>query len=230
MVNNRLVKPLYLLPLFLIGCAPTPGPKLKTVAKAPVESGWTEISDAETGISIAIPNGWREGIAPARPTPDSQSMGSETGGEAGTSIPPELQNLQKELEQADQAVNAKVMAALREKGIILVANDGSRTLPAEIPTRISVQRYKDVNSLEAVKEAEATHLFNEDKPTDVDLPAGKAIRFIADGQNRIGDRETHVSYCFIDGDTGYALRLTSTNNPDVVLNNERKVAESFRKQ
>lgn len=214
----------------LLGCAPTPGPKLKVVAKAPLESGWTEISDAETGISVAIPNGWREGIAPARPTPDSQSLGSDTGGDAGASLPPDLQNLQKELDQADQAVNAKVMAGLREKGIILIANDGSRTLQAEIPTRISVQRFKDVNSLDAVKEAEAAQLFSEEKPTEVELPAGKAIRFVADGQNRIGDRETHVSYCFIDGNTGYALRLTSTNNPDVVLNNERKVAESFRKQ
>jgi len=221
---------LYLLPLAILGgCAAEAGPKLKTVAQAPLEPGWTQISDAETGISIAIPSGWRQGVSPSVAAIDPQMLGIGTGA-SSDGAQPDLQGMQSAIEDSNKADADKKLKALREKGIILIANDGSRTLPAEIPTRIYVQMFKNVGSLDAVRDAEATNLFNEENPTEVELPVGKAIRFVADVQNRIGDRETHVSYCFIDGNVGYALRLTSTNNPGIVLDNERKVAESFRKQ
>ena len=62
----------------------------------------------------------------------------------------------------------------------------------------------------------------------MDLPVGKAMRLNAQGRNRIGDEECHVSYIFLDGNDAYVLRFASTNSPDAILSIEKDVAKTFR--
>ena len=64
--------------------------------------------------------------------------------------------------------------------------------------------------------------------TVVHLPVGDAVRLKAQGRNRIGDEECHVSYVFLNGPDAYVLRFASTNAPEAILSVEKNVAQTFR--
>ena len=144
---------------------------------------------------------------------------------------PQLAQLNQQMQQEDAEAEKKTLARMREKeGIVLHCVDGSKVTPAEEPTRLFVKYLPNAGqaTLEDAGHAEASDQHREMKKEIVELPVGKVMRLTAQGQNRIGDQECHVSYIFLDGNDEYVLRFASTNNPDVILSIEKQVADSFR--
>ena len=223
------MKRLILAALLLAGCKHAAGPALKNAAPPSLVAGWTPVSDADSGVSLSLPPGWRVGV------PRAFDPGSLVNGGADAANPNPLDpglaemaaGMRKEGEDAEQAALAK----LREKeGIVLHCVDGSKPAVAEEPTRLYVKKLPDAGyaTLADAATAEKQDAHREAKTEEVDLPVGKAARLLAQGQNKIGDVECHVSYVFLDGPDAYVLRFASTNNPSAILDVERGVAETFR--
>ena len=213
--------------LALLGCHRAEAPHLKAAAPpAPGTSGWTAASDPETGVSIALPPGWREGVAK---TLDAASL---MGGDADLSNAGGAASVMgAELDKQNAQMEKQELAKMRkDEGIVLHCTDGSKPIPAEAPTRLYVKKIPDAgySTLEDGAAAEKSDAHRSMKVSIVDLPVGKAARLVAKGQNRIGDVECHISYVFLDGPDAYVLRFASTNAPDAILGIERNVAESFR--
>ncbi len=220
------VRRLLALPLLLLVGCKHPGPPLKAAAPPDLgSSGWTTAFDKESGVSIAIPPGWRMGVA--RTLDASSLMG---GGDLGSAGGP-AQEMGAQLMREDAAMEKRELATLREKqGIVLHCTDGSKPIPAEEPTRIYVKKIPKAGygNLDEAGVAEQQDQHRSMDKSIVDLPVGKAVRLVAKGQNRIGDQECHVSYVFLDGADAYALRFASTNAPDAILRIEKDVARTFR--
>ena len=213
--------------LVLVGCKHAVAPALKAAAPPALgASGWTAASDPETGVSIALPPGWRKGVAKTLDT--ASLMGGDAdlsnAGGAASEMGAELDKQNAEMEKQEFAKMRK------DEGIVLHCTDGSKPIPAEEPTRLYVKKIPDAgySTLEDGAAAEKSDAHRSMKVSIVDLPVGKAARLVAKGQNRIGDVECHVSYVFLDGPDAYILRFASTNAPDAILGIERNVAESFR--
>lgn len=223
----------------MIGCGHKSGPPLVNAAPPVLPTGWTLASDPESGAMIGIPGGWRKGV-PRSQDPNSiiGSMGSPEGmtsAEGASSpeggMPAELQNMADQSRKEDDAMEQKTLQRLREKeGIVLHCVDGSKPIVAEEPTRIYVKKIPNAGyaTLNVAAEAEQAAGHRSMKGTMVDLPVGKAWRLVAQGQNRIGDLECHVSYVFVDGDDAYVLRFASTNAPEAIMSIEGEVAKTFR--
>lgn len=220
------VRRLPFLLLLLAGCK-HPGTTLKAAAPPDLgASGWTTAFDRESGVSIALPPGWRVGVAHAFNPADLMGGNPDLGAAGGPA-----QEMGAQLVREDAAREKAELQTLREKqGIVLHATDGSKPLPPEEPTSIAVKKEPGVNygSLDDAAVAEQQDGHREMKKSVVDLPVGKAVRLVAQGQNRIGDVECHVSYVFLNGPDAYVLRMTSTNNPDAIMAVEKGVAQSFR--
>ena len=213
--------------LLLWGCKHAEAPRLKAAAPIALgSSGWTAASDRESGVSIALPPGWRVGVA--KVVDASSLMGGET---AVASVAGQANEMGAELEKQNAEVERTTLAKMRkEENIVLHCTDDSKPLPAEEPTRIYVKRLPNAGyaTLDDASLAEKQDAHRSMTVSTVDLPVGKAARLVAKGQNRIGDVECHVSYVFLDGPEVYVLRFASTNNPDAILNIEKDVATSFR--
>ena len=213
--------------LALLGCHRAEAPHLKAAAPPALgASGWTAASDPETGVSIALPPGWRTGVARTFEASSLMSGDTDLAGAGGpaSAMGAELEKQNAEMEKASLAKMRK------DEGIVLHCTDGSKPIPAEEPTRIYVKRIPDAGyaTLADASLAEKQDAHRSMTVSTVDLPVGKASRLVAKGQNRIGDVECHVSYVFLDGPDAYVLRFASTNNPDAILNVEKDVATSFR--
>ena len=215
--------------LGLAGCKHAVAPALKDVPPPTLgNSGWTTAFDKESGVSLALPPGWRVGV-PKTFDPASM-MGSAGAGDVAAAAGP-AQEMGTELAKMDADQERKQLAKLREKeNIVLHCVDGSKPTPAEEPTRIYVKKLKDAGyaTLDDAALAEKQDAHRSMEVTTVDLPVGKAARLKAQGQNRIGDVECHVGYVFLDGPDAYVLRFASTNNPEAILSVEKNVAQSFR--
>jgi len=215
------------LTLALLGCKHGSGVALINPGPSPVPPGWSYALDNETGVSVCLPSGWRMGVP--RTMPSTPVMGEEGG--TPPPMDPALSQLTKELDAQSAAMEKEILAKMREKdGIVLHAVDGSKTTIAEEPTRLFVKYIPDAGwaNLDDAGHAEASSQHREMKKDIVDLPVGKAMRLTAQGRNRIGDEECHVSYIFLDGNDAYVLRFASTNSPDAVLSIEKDVAKTFR--
>ena len=215
------------LPFLLIAGCKHPAPLLKAAPPPDLgNSGWTTAFDKESGVSLALPPGWRVGVAR---TFDPSSL---TGGGADpNALGGPAQEMGAQLEKMGAAQEKEALARMREKeGIVLHCTDGSKPTIAEEPTRIYVKRLKDAghSNLEDAAVAEQQDEHVSMKKSVVDLPVGKAERLVAEGQNRIGDQECHVSYVFLDGNDAYVLRFASTNNPQAIMAIEKDVARTFR--
>ena len=202
-------------------------PALKNPGPAAVVAGSTPVADAESGVSLLIPIGWRVGVP--RNMPTLPTTGEEAAPPSG--MDPALAQMAQGMEAENAEAEKKELARMREKeGIVLHCVDGSKPTIAEEPTRLYVKRIPDAGLSElndaAVAEQQDAH--RNMKKEIVDLPVGKAMKLTAKGQNRIGDEECHVSYIFLDGNDEYILRFASTNNPDAILSIEKQVAQSFR--
>ncbi len=235
--------PYLLLSLAILSGCHKSGEPFKPVAAATLAPGWTKARDAESGLSLAMPPGWRVGM------PRGQGGGFATGGGyssnpgvadmigggGGAGVDPAARGGMPEgendpnLQAARAAAERKALAELRKTGVLIQAvNDASGTMGEE-PTRFYLQEYKDCGGLEALKAQEKDSLSNEGAGKAVDLPVGKGWMYENKGQNRIGDIERHVSYLVCDGATGYALRFVATNNPTVFDAFHAEVARSLRK-
>lgn len=220
----------------LAGCKTTVAPLLKDLpAPSVAGTGWTAAFDPESGVSLALPPGWRAGI-PRGVMPGALTEGGATN---PNPLDPSIVgtasaaggDMLNALEKQEAELEKKTLASLREKeGIVLHCVDGSRTLPAEEPTRFFVKKIPDAGygTLADAVSAEKAAAHREMKGDAVELPVGKAWRLQAKGRNRIGDEECHVSYVFVNGSDGYVLRFASTNNPSVILDIDRSVAQTFR--
>lgn len=234
--------------LLVFGCKKAGEPFTVAAATTP-QSGWTKAADAESGLSLDLPPGWRVGM------PKGQGGGFATGsgyssnptvgdalGTGGGGMPagmpdmgdtssmgPEAQKLAADMAAENAKQEKEALAKLREQGILIQAVDDNKGTIGEEPTRFYLQQYKDIGGLEAMKSQEKELLMNEGAGEAVTLPVGKAWMYQNKGQNRIGDTERHVSYLMCDGSTGYALRFVSTNNPTVFDAFHRQVAKSLRK-
>lgn len=232
---------LLILPLVVVGCHKG-GEAFKPAAAASLTPGWTKARDAESGLSLAMPLGWRVGMPKGQgggfaigggysSNPGvGDMMGGGQGADPGAmmgSMPGMEDNA--EAQAARAAAEKKALADLRTKGILLqCVNDASGTM-GEDPTRFYLQEYKDCGGLEVLKSAEKDALSNEGAGEAVSLPVGKGWMYQNKGQNRIGDQERHITYLVCDGSTGYALRFVATNNPKVFDAFHREVAMSLRK-
>jgi len=227
---------LSLLVVLLAGCHHATAPALKAaVPPALGTSGWTAASDAETGVSLGVPPGWRVGV-PRAFDPASLSGSSLAGsGEGGDPSAPSanvaVQGMMDDMAKQSAAAEKATLAKLREKeGIVLHCVDGSKPIVAEEPTRFYVRFLKDAGygTLDEAAAEEKSQSHQDMKIEKVSLPVGKAARLQVKGRNRIGDEECRVSYVFVDGKDAYVLRFASTNAPDAVLGIDRQVAETFR--
>ena len=211
----------------VLGCKHADAPRLTIVAPPALGStGWTAVSDAESGVSFAVPPGWRAGVA--RTFDASSLMGGDA--DLGAAGGPAAE-MGAELIKENAAQEKAELAAMRQKeGIVLHCTDDSKPIPAEEPTRIYVKKISNAGygSLDEAAKAEEQDAHRSMKVSTVALPVGKSARLVAKGQNRIGDQECHVSYVLLDGPDAYVLRFASTNNPDAILGIEKGVAETFR--
>ncbi len=215
------------LSLLLLGCKHGSGVALKNTVPAPLPPGWTFALDNESGVSVGLPSGWRMGVPRAMPSIPSPS---EDGG-TPPPMDPALAQLTHDMDAQSAAAEKKQLATMREKdGIVLHAVDGSKTTLAEEPTRLYVKYIPDAGwvNLDDAGHAEASSQHREMQKEILDLPVGKSMRLTAQGRNRIGDEECHVSYIFLDGNDAYVLRFASTNSPDAILSIEKDVAKTFR--
>lgn len=237
---------LALLPLALFGCKKS-GEPFAPVASAAPPAGWSVAKDAESGIALNLPPGWRVGMpkgqgggfATGSGYSSNPSVGDAMGGGAmGGGMPdmPDMSSMGADanaLAASMAAENAKqeeaALAELRTQGILIQAVDDARGTIGEEGTRIYVQEYKDAGNLEGMKSQEKELLMNEGAGEAVTLPVGKGWMYQNKGRNRIGDMERHVSYLLCDGSTGYALRFISTNNPTVFDTFHRQIAKSLRR-
>lgn len=215
--------------LLLAGCKHGSGIALKNPGPAPLPAGWTLASDAETGVSVGLPGGWRVGV-PRMIEPQSTAP-TEEGAPTNQPMDPAIAQLSQGMQAESEAAEKQQLAKMREKdGIVLHAVDGSKPTIAEEPTRLYVKYIKDAgwSDLDEAGHAEASSQHREMEKQIVDLPVGKAMRLSAQGRNRIGDEECHVNYLFLDGNDAYVLRFSSTNNPSAILSIEKDVAQTFR--
>lgn len=188
-------------------------------------SGWAAVGDPETGVALDIPPGWRVGVPKTFDASTMSGMGD--GGQANEA----LQQMNADFAKQDEAAEKKQLAAMREKeGIVLHCVDGSKPTIGEEPTRLYVKKMSDsgFSTLEDAAAAEKADAHRAMDATIVHLPVGDAVRLKAQGRNRIGDEECHVSYVFLDGPDAYVLRFASTNAPDAILGIEKNVAQTFR--
>lgn len=170
------------------GCEPK-ALQLKAAGEPQLPAGWTMANDGESGVSIAIAQGWRVGVPRNEVSiPGMDSMGGEGVGANESAI-------LKEFSQQENKQEQEALERLREKGIVLNLVDNSRPLPGELYTRYQVEvREAPRNlTLEDAVAYERGKMTGEDAGAAVELAVGKAWRLIADGKNRIGDQETHIS-------------------------------------
>ena len=216
--------------LGLAGCRHAVAPALKDVPPPGLGgSGWTTAFDKPSGVSIALPPGWRVGVP--RTFDPASIMGGAGAGDV-TAAARGTQETGTELAKMGADKEREELAKLREKeNIVLHCVDGSKPTIAEEPTRIYVRKISDAGyaNLDDAALAEKQDAHRSMDVTTVDLPVGKAARLKAQGQNRIGDVECHVSYVFLDGPDAYVLRFASTNNPETILSVEKNVAGTFRR-
>ena len=205
------------------GCEPK-ALQLKAAGEPQLPAGWTMANDGESGVSIAIAQGWRVGIPRNEVSiPGMDSMGGEGVGANESAI-------LKEFSQQENKQEQEALERLREKGIVLNLVDNSRPLPGELYTRYQVEvREAPRNlTLEDAVAYERGKMTGEDAGAAVELAVGKAWPLIADGKNRIGDQETHISYVLVDRKKQFTIRFIATNNSTAVSQIEAAVADSFR--
>ncbi len=233
------------LTLSLVGCKRR-GEPFATVPSSVPPVGWTIAKDVESGIVLSIPAGWRIGMPggnPAQATdatvgtapPSVTGVTTDANGMDSLLLPDmekigtDPQEFRRQYAEYRIQREKARLVELRRKGIMLQAVDDARMVIVETPTRFYVQEYKGAGNLEAMKSQEKELLFDEGEGEAVTLPVGRAWMYRDQGQNRIGDVVCRISYLLCDGETGYALRFVSTNNPTVFDAFHRQVAKSVRK-
>ena len=127
---RRLSPLLALIPF--VGCKHAAAPMLKAVPPLNVgNTGWTAVSDPQTGVSLDVPPGWRAGVPK---TFDASTM-SGLGDSGGTNEA--VQQMTADFAHQDDAAEKKQLATMREKeGIVLHCVDGSKPTIGEEPTRL----------------------------------------------------------------------------------------------
>jgi hypothetical protein len=213
----------------VVGCKSGPVEHLKDAGPATLPGGWSSMESKEDGLSIGLPNGWKEGVGRQA---DLQSMGLNTDSFGGESSDPNnpMNQMMENFNQQNALDEAKAMEALRKKGILLHAVDSSRPVIGEERTRFYVKRIEHDSPypLEEAAADEKEHLTSEGPAKNVQLPVGKAVQFVSNEKTRGGDEVTRVSYVLADGKLSYVIRFVATNNPSAVTSIEKQVAETFR--
>ena len=209
----------------LVGCG---GPPAHVTDPGPtaIPQGFTAASDAESGVSLAYPSGWRPGQYPV------MTLGSMDSGSGETAIPDPnagdpAAKLDTALQKANKQMDTQEQKALKQQGIVLMFNDGSKPIPSEENTRFYLQTKDDVRGL-----ADAADVFAQTmvfaKKTPIDTAIGKCIRLNSDYTNKIGDKLHEIGYVWADGSKGYALRFICTGEKQPIASVAEPVMNTVR--
>lgn len=129
------------------------------------------------------------------------------------------------------AEEAKEMARLHEKGIIVqVVDTSAKPIIGEQRTRYMVKRIAhDYNiTLDEASQEERKFLMGAKEPQNITLPIGPAIKYEAEITTIGGDKVNRISYVVADGHNSYILRFISTNNPTAIQQVGDEVAKTWR--
>ena len=176
------------------------------------------------GLSLGIAPGWHVGA----PSIASQ-MGFNSDTPADPYADPNSQALQDSMAKAGKDESAKESEDLEKQGILLLVSDGSRTLPGEEPNQYEIKHVilpgeMDLENAAKVARQELEFAHN---PEFVDLPMGKAAKFVLNYSNKSGDHIHKINYVFVDGKEMYELEFSMTGE-DRIKDIADQVAQTFR--
>lgn len=219
----------------VIGCHR--GPELHVIAAPPatLEGGWNSAASADNTVTVGIPPGWKSGVD----TPGSgmadlvAKMGApNTDGQQPTdpAFNSQVQSIANEMDQKDKEAEAKALAELAKKGVIINAINSSRPTPGEERTRFYVKAIHGSSTIskdDAIA-TEKLHYAFPPKPTQVKLPIGTAQKFTADDSLRDGMTLHQISYVVIDGSSLYSLRFVTEEDVTSIQSIAEQVANTWR--
>jgi len=219
----------------LVGCHR--GPELHVTAAAPaaLDGGWTTASSSDNAVSVGIPPGWKAGVD----TPGSglADMASKLGGSSADGQPPadpafnaQMQDMARQMDEKDKEAEAKALAGLAKKVIVINAINGSKPTPGEDRTHFYVKVSHGSGSIskDQAIDTEKNHYAYPPKPTEVKLPIGMALKFSADDALRDGMTLHQISYVVIDGSDYYALRFVTEEDVSAIQQIADQVANTLR--
>lgn len=214
------------------GCS-RPALHVKVAGPPVLPSGWTLATDPDSGVSLGVASGWREGVDKALdPMGAASGVASDVTAQQSTDPNNALGQMVSQMDQMEKEQEAKALADLKAKGIVIQVLDGSRPTIGEERTRYYVKRVDHGSnySLDLAGQDEKDHLLGmgADSPTTVQLPIGPALKFVAERKTIAGDETNHVSYVVVDGKYSYHLRFGSTNNPSAIQSIADQVAQTWR--
>lgn len=210
-----------LVSIVVFGCNKGPVPIVKDPGPAQLPPGWTLAESSDKTVSMGIASGWRRGGAKS-----SNMMELGTSGMGTEGMP---QNFADQINKEQQADDAAVAAELEKKGIIISCIDSSRPIPGEERTRYNVKREKKgPMKLEDAAEEAKGDLIGEGKPTPVDLPIGKAIRYDATEERKDGGVVTKIVYIVCNGEDVYTISFVTESNASVIQQIAEPVIQTLR--
>jgi hypothetical protein len=234
-VKNRQVVWALLTAAASIGCRKGVESHALAAPAAALPSGWSYVKSRDDTVSIAIPPGWRSGadtagnsIKDLTANLGTSSLDNQPAGDTPENA--EMQKLAQNAALEDKQAEQKAMAELEAKGIVINVINGSRPIPGEARTRFYVKRSQGGGTAYAQDALadEQKHYGNSSKPTVVDLPIGKAMRFSIDDALKDGMTLHEISYVVLDANDTYSLRFITEEAPETIQSIEETVARSLR--
>jgi hypothetical protein len=223
----RYAAPIFALAL-LWGCS-KPAVHVTAAPSSTLADGWTLATDPQSGVSVGVAPGWRQGVDLT-----TDAMGQASGIANQTSIADPnnpMTQMQNQVNAMNKQEEDQALADLKAKGIVIQVIDGSRPIPGEERTRYYV-KVVDHGGNCSLDDA-----VNDEKEAisgavvqNIQLPIGKAAKFTSDTKTIGGDEVTRVSYVVVDGHNAYSLRFISTNNPGIIQRVADQVAQTWRIQ
>lgn len=203
--------------IVLAGCKSNPAIALKDAPIGTIQPGWTKIENAEQGMSLYAPPGWKVGAATSMDLP---SMGGMGEGDSSAF----LAKMQEEQDKAD----AEAAKELESKGVyISVINKGSKAIPGEERTRFTVKRVDEGGNVAMDEVTDMVKKYTGEAAA-VTLPIGAAMRGTSSVTLKDGGVVTKVAYGIPDGKSIYMMEFITEESPEVIMGIEKQVAESFR--
>jgi len=198
---------------------------------------WTRGESNDHTVSLGIPGGWRQGVDKLSDGLDLSGLGGSSmdsaapGGNVDASqLGQDIANMDAQMRKESAEKEKAELEKLEKAGVIVHVINGSKQLPGEARTRFYVRRFrKDSNvTWDDAMATEAKEYSHAQKPTEVRLPIGKALRYSGDDELRDGGVVHRISYVVVDGTNAYCLRFITEESGEVISSIADQVAQTWR--
>jgi len=201
--------------LLVIGCS-KPAGHLTQAGPAAIPSTWQLAKNEKYDVSIGYPPGWHDAFAvtpdPNTPAdPNSPAPADPNAPPSDNSAAQAFGDLAKSMEASEKK---QLQLAMDKEGILLMVNDGSKTLPGEEANQYVLKHKTQPGpvSLDAAEDVARTELLIPHEPEIIDTPLGKAAKFTSNYKDKMGDSIHMVAVAFADGNEAYVLKFSCTGD------------------